>query len=427
MSTSRLYHPALMDHRLTTLPNGLRVITEEMPSIRSVAVGCWVDTGSRDETDAEAGCSHFLEHLLFKGTDTLSAQDIAEAFDEVGARSNAFTSKEYTCYWAQMRDEDLPMGLGMLSEMIQRPAFRPDEIASEAHVVLEEINMNEDDPADVAHDQFARALWGDHVLAKPVLGTRDSITAMTGEVIRGYWQRRYHPTSTVIAVAGHAEHDEVVALAEERFGEWHGMVGDHTFDTPAVKPAVGVVTRDTEQAHLVIGGEGLTRGDERRFAFGLLSHVLGTGMSSRLFRKIREERGLAYAVYAFRMPYADSGAFGVYVGTTPHQTSEVLELIREELALIAKEGITPEELNRAKGNMNGSLALSMEDTNSRMVRLGRHELTGVPHLTLDETVARIDEVTLDDVHRVASELFSGSFVLGAVGPFEDVDLERFVE
>jgi len=415
-----------MDHRLTTLPNGLRVITEEMPSIRSVAAGCWVDTGSRDETEVEAGCSHFLEHLLFKGTETLSAQDIAEAFDEVGARSNAFTSKEYTCYWAQMRDEDLPMGLGLLSEMIQRPAFRPEEIASEAHVVLEEINMNEDDPADVAHDQFARALWGEHVLAKPVLGTRESITAMTGDVIRGYWQRRYHPTSTVIAVAGHVDHDEVVSLVGEKFAGWNGSVEDHDFSEPRIAPAVGVVTRDTEQAHLVLGGAGLTRGDDRRFAFGLLSHVLGSGMSSRLFRKIREERGLAYAVYAFRMPYADSGAYGVYVGTTPHQTEQVLDLIREELALVAKEGITPEELQRAKGNMNGSLALSMEDTNSRMVRLGRHESTGVPHLTLDETVARIEAVTVDDVHSVATELFSGAFVLGAVGPFESSDLERFV-
>jgi predicted Zn-dependent peptidase len=415
-----------MDHRLTTLPNGLRVITEEMPSIRSVAVGCWVDTGSRDETEEEAGCSHFLEHLLFKGTDTLSAQDIAEAFDQVGARSNAFTSKEYTCYWAQMRDEDLPMGVGMLSEMIQRPAFRPEEIASEAHVVLEEINMNEDDPSDVAHDQFARALWGDHVLAKPVLGTRESINAMTGDVIRGYWQRRYHPTSTVIAVAGHVDHDEVVALAGEEFAGWNGSVDDHVFSDPHIGPAVGVVTRDTEQAHLVIGGQGLTRGDDRRFAFGLLSHVLGSGMSSRLFRKIREERGLAYAVYAFRMPYADSGAYGVYVGTTPYQTEQVLDLIREELALVAKEGITSAELQRAKGNMKGSLALSMEDTNSRMVRLGRHELTGVPHLTLDETVARIEDVTVEDVHSVATELFSGAFVLGAVGPFESSDLERFV-
>jgi predicted Zn-dependent peptidase len=415
-----------MDHELTTLPNGIRVITETMPSVRSVSVGCWVDTGSRDETEVEAGCSHFLEHLLFKGTETLHAHEIAEAFDSMGARSNAFTSKEYTCYWAQLRDEDLARGLDLLSEMIQRPAFREEEIASEAHVVLEEINMNEDDPSDVAHDQFARALWTDHVLARPVLGTRESITGMDRDVISGYWARRYHPSTLVVAAAGHADHDEAVALVEERFGAWHGSATVHELAPPQVTANVGVVRRDTEQAHLVLGGEGLTRDDDRRFAFGLLNHVVGGGMSSRLFRTIREERGLAYAVYAFRMPYADSGAFGVYVGTTPHQTSQVLELVRGELQKAADDGLTAEELERAKGHMKGSLALSMEDTNSRMVRLGRHELTGVDHLSLDEAVARIEGVTLDDVHAVAKDVYGGPLVLGAVGPFDAIDLERYV-
>jgi predicted Zn-dependent peptidase len=416
-----------MDHQLTTLPNGLRVITETMPSVRSVAVGCWVDTGSRDETEPEAGCSHFLEHLLFKGSEELSAQDIAEAFDAVGARSNAFTSKEYTCYWAQLRDEDLSMGMGLLAEMLQRPAFRPDEIASEAHVVLEEINMNEDDPADVAHDLFARALWDSHALAKPVLGTRESITAMGREIISGYWARRYRPGATVVAAAGNLDHDEVVGMVAEGFGGWDGSDNDHAYRDPDFGPSVMVRTRDTEQAHLVFGGSALRRDDDRRFAFGILNHVLGSGMSSRLFREIREERGLAYAVYSFRMPYADSGAYGIYVGTTPHQTSQVLELIRSQLDSVVAEGITADELDRAKGNMKGSLALSMEDTNSRMVRLGRHELTGVEHLTLDESVARIDAVTLEDVHRVAGEVFSGPKSLGAVGPFAELDLHRYVE
>ena len=415
-----------MDHQLSTLPNGLRVITESMPSIRSVAVGCWVDTGSRDEAAAEAGCSHFLEHLLFKGTELLGAREIAEAFDAVGARSNAFTSKEYTCYWAQMRDEDLPMGLGLLSEMIQRPAFRTDEIASEANVVLEEINMNEDDPSDVAHDQFATALWDGHVLAKPVLGTKESITAMGRDVINGYWSRRYHPSTVVVAAAGYLGHADFVEQVTARFGDWGGSVADHELATPAIASSVSVVTRDTEQAHLVIGGEALTRGDDRRFAFGILNHVVGGGMSSRLFREVREERGLAYAVYSFRMPYADSGAYGVYVGTTPRQTGEVLELVRAELQQAVESGITADELERVKGNMKGSLALSMEDTNSRMVRLGRHELTGVEHLSLDETVAAIDAVTLEDVHAVAKDVFSGPFVIGAVGPFDASDLERYV-
>jgi predicted Zn-dependent peptidase len=364
--------------------------------------------------------------LLFKGTELLGAREIAEAFDAVGARSNAFTSKEYTCYWAQLRDEDVSMGLGLLSEMLQRPSFRPEDIASESNVVLEEINMNEDDPSDVAHDQFARALWDQHVLAKPVLGTRESITGMSREVISEYWSRRYHPSTVVIAAAGHIDHEEVVKMAADRFGTWDGTVPGRNLAPPTMKSNVQVVRRDTEQAHLVIGGEALTRGDDRRFAFGILNHVLGGGMSSRLFREIREERGLAYAVYAFRMPYADSGAFGVYVGTTPTQTQQVLELIRAELGQLIEWGITPEELDRAKGNMKGSLALSMEDTNSRMVRLGRHELTGVPHLSLDETVASIDAVSLEDVHAVAKEVYSGPYVIGAVGPFDAADLETYV-
>jgi len=416
-----------MEHRLTTLPNGLRVITETMPSVRSVAVGAWVDTGSRDEAPPEAGCSHFLEHLLFKGSERLTAQDIARAFDSVGARSNAFTSKEYTCFWAQLRDDDLPMGMDLLAEMLLRPAFRPEDIESETNVVLEEINMNEDDPGDVAHDQFARALWGEHCLALPVLGTKESIGGMPREVISAYWDRRYQPSATVISAAGHVEHERVLELAEEHFGGWQGPPVDHDYGAPAVVPRVETRTRETEQAHLVFGGEALTRGDDRRFSFGLLNHVLGSGMSSRLFREIREERGLAYAVYSFRMPYADSGAYGIYAGTTPRQAGQVLDLVRETLAKLAAEGVTAEELDRAKGNMKGSLALTMEETNSRMVRLGRHELTGVSHLSLDETVAAIDAVTLDDVHAVAEEVFSSPRVLGAVGPFAAADLEQYVQ
>jgi predicted Zn-dependent peptidase len=416
-----------MEHRLTALPNGLRVITETMPSVRSAAVGCWVDTGSRDEAPPEAGCSHFLEHLLFKGSERLSAQEIAGAFDSVGARSNAFTSKEYTCFWAQLRDDDLPMGMELLAEMLLRPAFRPEDIESEANVVLEEINMNEDDPADVAHDRFARALWGEHCLALPVLGTKESIGGMPRDTVATYWDRRYQPPATVLAAAGHLSHEWVVELAEEYFGGWQGPPVDHEYGSPAVAPRVETKTRDTEQAHLVYGGEALTRGDERRFAFGLLNHVLGSGMSSRLFREIREERGLAYAVYSFRMPYADSGAYGIYAGTTPRQAGQVLDLIRATLASLSAEGVTEEELERAKGNMKGSLALSMEETNSRMVRIGRHELTGVSHLSLDETVAAIEAVTRADVQAVAEEVFTSARVLGAVGPFASADLEEYVQ
>lgn len=415
-----------MHYDLTVLPNGLRVITEPMPSLRSVAVGCWVDTGTRDEEPPEAGASHFLEHLLFKGSERLSARAIAETFDSIGAESNAFTSKDYTCFWARLLDQDLPTGLEVLAEMIQSPAFRQPEIDAERSVVIEEINMNEDDPSDVAFEQFTQAVFAGHPLERPVLGTRESIRGMTRDDIAGYWDRRYTAGSTVVAMAGSVEHDQVVKLVDSLFGDWSGDAIDHHTSPADPKPHVRVVTRPTEQAHLVLGGAGIDRADERRWAFQVLHHVLGGGMSSRLFDEIREKRGLAYAVYSFRMAHADAGAWGVYVGTTPGQAETALELIGAELAKVMDEGITIEELDRAKGAMRGALALSLEDANSRMVRLGRDELTGAPHHSVDERLAQLEAVTLEDVHAIAAELFSGPRVMGAVGPFEAGELERFV-
>jgi predicted Zn-dependent peptidase len=415
-----------MHYDLTTLDNGLRIITESMPEVRSVAVGCWVDTGSRDESPTEAGSSHFLEHLLFKGTEQWSAQQIAEAFDAIGAQSNAFTSKEYTCYWARMRDADLPLGLQLLAEMTQRPAFRPEDLDSERHVVLEEINMNEDDPTDVAYERFARALWEGHLLEFPILGTRDSINATTPDIVRSYWARRYTPKSMVVAIAGNLAHADVVELVQDQFGSWSGDVIGHDFAVPSTAPRVKVERRDTEQAHIVLGGEGLTRDDERRFAFSVLTHIIGGGMSSRLFREIREKRGLAYAVYMFRWPFADSGAYGVYVGTTPSQTDEVLKLVNDELAKAAAEGVTVDELQRAKGHSKGMLALSLEDPNSRMNRLGRAELAGMEHLSVDEIVERVEAVTTEDLQELATEIFGRPRVIGATGPFDVGDLEPHV-
>ena len=415
-----------MHYELTTLPNGLRVITDTMPDVRSVALGVWADAGTRDERPNEAGAAHFLEHLLFKGSERLSAQEIAEAFDAVGGRSNAFTSKEQTCYWARLRDDDLPLGLDILAEMVRRPAFRQSEIDSEKHVVLEEINMNEDDPTDVAYEEFARALWKDHALERPVLGTRESISGMSRDDINSFWSRRYHAGATVVAVAGRVDHAALVDQAEEHFGDWHTEESTHEHGPATISPRVGVRHRDTEQTHLVIGGEGLQRGDDRRFAFGLLNHVMGGGMSSRLFREIREQRGLAYAVYSFKFPYADSGGYGVYVGTTPTQVEQVLHLIGDERKKLIADGITAAELERAKGHVQGSLALSEEDPNSRMIKLGRDEIAGIEHLSLDEILARYDEVTLKDVHSVAEELFTGPQVIGATGPHEASELEPFV-
>ena len=416
-----------MHYDLTTLPNGLRVVSESMPSLRSVAIGCWVDTGSRDENSNESGISHFLEHLLFKGSETLSAREVSETFDAIGAESNAFTSKEATCYWARLLDQELSTGLDILSEIIQRPAFRSNEIDSERQVVIEEINMYEDDPNDVAFERFTTAVFTDHDLEDPVLGTRDSIRSVSRDEIASYWKRRYGAGSMVVAAAGSVDHDELVEMIGDRFGAWSGERVNHDLSPAEANSKIHVKRRDTEQAHIILGGHGLDRSDERRWAFEILNHVMGSGMSSRLFREVREERGLAYAIYAFKLAYADNGAWGVYVGTTPSQTETAMNIIREELAKVVSEGITAEELERAKGSMRGGLALAMEDPNSRMVRLGRDEMTGMPHLSVDERLDKLESIDLDQVQAVAGDMFGAETrMIGAVGPFDENDLTKYL-
>jgi predicted Zn-dependent peptidase len=397
-----------------------------MPSTRSVAIGCWIDTGSRDETPVEAGASHFLEHLLFKGSEDWSARRISETLDGLGARHNAFTSKEYTCFWTRMRDEDLPTGVEILAEMLQRPSFRQSEIDSERNVVLEEINMNEDDPTDVAHEEFINAIWDGHPLAPPVLGTRESIGAMSRTTIHDYWARRYSPHSVVVAVAGNLPKD-LTEMIGERFGDWQGQPVERDSVTPTERSVVRAIRRDTEQAHLILGSQSISRDDERRFALSLVDHILGGGMSSRLFHEIRETRGLAYAVHAFRLPFSDSGASGTYVGTTPRQTDEVLKIVRDQFAMVVDNGVTPQELERAKGHVKGSLAISLEDANSRMNFIGRTEVVGQEHLTVDQIVEAISAVTHDEVIDVAQVAYDGPYVIGAVGPFDSVDLEEHIQ
>ena len=416
-----------MYYDLTTLPNGLRIISQDMPSLRSLSIGAWVGTGSRDEMPVEAGASHFLEHLLFKGSDTWSARQISESFDAIGARHNAFTSKEYTCYWARLRDADLDLGVEILGEMVQRPAFRQEEIDNERGVVLEEINMNEDDPTDVAHEEFITALWVHHPLAPPILGTPQSITTMTRDTIRSYWARRYSPESTVIAAAGRIDHDSLVEVVGNAFGAWQGSAGGRELSTPQPEARVSVRHRDTEQAHLILGGPSLARDDDRRYALLIADHVLGGGMSSRLFHEIRESRGLAYAVHSFRMPFTDAGANAGYVGTTPSQTAAVLKLVRGEMDRMMEAGVTDDELQRAKGHMKGSLAISLEDADGRMNRLGRDEITGLDHRSVDQIVEKVDAVTSEDVIEVSRAAYGGPYVIGATGPFEAADLEEFVE
>jgi predicted Zn-dependent peptidase len=410
---------------LTTLPNGLRVITERMPGIRSAAVGVWIDTGTRDELANEAGASHFLEHLLFKGSDAYTPREISEAFDAMGAQSNAFTTKEYTCFWVRCLDEDLGGSLHLLSEMIQSPAFRQVDIDAERHVVFEEIHMSLDDPEDVVFERFTSDSFAGHALERPILGTLESVEAMTRDDLAGYWKRRYTTGSAVIAVVSSLPHEAVVDLVAARFDDWGGDPVDHEHTPVEIAPAASVVHKDTEQVHLVIGGQLFPRGDDRRWAFELLNHTLGGGMSSRLFQTIREERGLAYSVYSFGMPFADVGVWGVYAGTHPRHLPEVRSLVEAELAAVVDRGLTEAELARAKGSVRGSLALALEDANSRMTRLGRQTVTGGELLSTGERMARIDAVSLADVHAVASEVFAGPRVMTVLGPVDGaLELER---
>ena len=403
-----------------------------MPAVRSVAFGIWVGVGSRDEAPGLAGASHFLEHLLFKGTKRRGALEIAAVMDAVGGEMNAFTAKEYTCYYARVLDADLPLAVDVVSDMVTSSLIANDDFESERGVILEEIAMHDDAPDDIVHDAFARAIFGDHPLGRPVLGTVESISDVSRSSVHGYYRRRYKPSQIVVAVAGNLDHAKVVRLVRRAFGEvLSGDVepapprGGRT--GPKVVGGVHVTRRPTEQANLVLGTGGLARADERRFALGVLNNALGGGMSSRLFQEVRERRGLAYSVYSYHSQYADTGLFGVYAGCAPSRVDEVLSLCREQLDAVAHGGITAEEIARGKGQLKGSLVLGLEDTASRMHRLGKGELVYGEQLTVDEVIDRIDAVTADDVAEVAYEVLAqGQRGLAVIGPFDGADFSSAV-
>ena len=414
--------------RRTVLPSGLRVLTEHVPGVRSAAIGVWVGVGSRDEEPAQAGSSHYLEHLLFKGTPTRSALEISAALEAVGGELNAFTSREHTCYYARVLDRDLPLAVDVVSDMVTASLLRPDDVEAERGVILEEIAMHEDDPADLVHDVFSIAAVGDGPLGRPVLGTAASIAELKQVDIAEYYRSRYVPGAMVVAVSGALDHDEALLSVTKAWdaASGHQEASPLPMRAGARKPHPGhgvrVSRRTSEQAHLILGTAGVSRHDPRRYALGLLSSALGEGMSSRLFQEIREKRGLAYSVYSFSSHYADTGLFGIYAGVAPKRVSEVLALCRVQLEAVASDGITPEELERAKGQARGSLALGMEDTGARMSRLGKSELAQGEVASVDETLERIDAVTLADVSDIAAEVFRQPLSLGAVGPFEAGEL-----
>jgi predicted Zn-dependent peptidase len=405
--------------------SGLRIVTEEVPSVRSAAVGIWVNVGSRDETPAVAGASHFLEHLLFKGTTRRSALEISSSIEAVGGEMNAFTSKEYTCFYARVIDTDLPMAIDVVSDLITSSIVSALDVDAERKVVLEEIAMRDDDPSDLVHDLYAETYYGDTQLGRPILGTVESIKTMSRNAVFNYYKKRYLPQDLVVAVAGNIKHKKVVemverALSADGFLDVKGapQIRGNEILRKAKQSSVGLITRKTEQAHMFYGMEGVARHDERRFAMGILASALGGGMSSRLFQEIREKRGLAYSVYAYAQQFAGSGQIGFYAGCNPTKAIEVIEIIREVLTDVAEHGMTHEEIDRAKGAVRGSLVLSQEDSGSRMSRIGKNEIVYGHVMSFDDILKEISSVTHEDVRKVASEFLTKTPTLALVGPFK---------
>jgi predicted Zn-dependent peptidase len=411
----------------TVLPGGLRVVTEALPSVRSAAFGIWAGVGSRDEDLAHAGATHYLEHLLFKGTSKRTALDISAALDAVGGELNAFTGKEYTCYYARVLDSDLPLAIDVLSDMVTGSLIEPREVDAERGVILDEIAMNEDDPSDSVHEAFAAQLFGDTPLGRPILGTVESINTITRDQITEHYAARYRPENLVVAAAGNVSHDAVVEQVRAAFGDL--LSGDVAPAAPRLNgsgpanPAGGtgvrLVSRSIEQANLVLGCAGVARSDERRFALGVLNAALGGGMSSRLFQEVREKRGLAYSVYSFTSQHADTGMWGVYAGCMPAKADEVLAICRAEVEKVVSGGLTDAELDRGKGQLRGSIVLGLEDPSSRMSRLGKSELVYPRLEPVDEILAAIEAVTHDDVRAIAADVLAQPKALAVVGPFDD--------
>jgi predicted Zn-dependent peptidase len=395
----------LQKHRLTTLDSGVRIVTEAMPSVRSVSLGFWIGTGSRAESDDEAGLSHLLEHLLFKGSEKYESLEIDQIFDGMGAELNAGTGKETTSVYARVIDEHVPEAFDVMADMVFRPALR--DIDSERAVILEEIAMYEDDPQEKVFDLLGEAVFGDHPLGRAIIGRAAVIAETPAEQIARFHAERYQPRNIVIAAAGAIDHDAFVGLAAASVARRT----EEAAPRPRPAPPNGGARRrferkDTEQYHVCLGGPGLARDDERRFALRVLDNVFGGTSSSRLFQEVRERRGLAYAVYSFTSAYQDTGQVGLYLGTRPDNVKEGLSVVGAELARLREEPATPEELERAKENLKGRVVLALESTGARMNRLGSEILAGLPLLSLDETVARIDAVTIDDLAGLVDELWA---------------------
>lgn len=415
--------PAGQGIRRTRLDSGLRIVTEALPALRSVSVGFWVGVGSRDEHDDELGASHFLEHLLFKGTTDRSAAQIVHDVESIGGDMNAFTAQEMTAFYVRVPDEQLDLALDILADVVWAPALRSEDVDVERHVILEELGMRDDAPDDLVHELFASAVFPDHPLGREVLGTRQSISDMTRESIARFHRRHYHPSAIVLAAAGNLTHDRVVdRVARHAEALEVGPDVDLGRSVEGLAPARprAVLTKPAEQVHVVMGTRGIAREDPDRYPLTVLNQALGGGMSSRLFQEVRERRGLAYAVYSYRVAYVQTGAFAVYAGTAPGRATETIDVVGTELDRVIRDGgIGDDELAAAKGQLKGSMALSLETSNSRMHRLGSSELMLGEALSLDDVTARIESVTPDDVARVVTRMFASPRTLAVVGPVDE--------
>jgi predicted Zn-dependent peptidase len=421
--------------RRSVLPSGVRVLTEQVPGAQSVSVSFSVAVGSRDETNNHFGSTHFLEHLLFKGTKKRTALDIAVAFDSVGGSSNASTGKEHTSYYARVQDKALPIAVDVIADMLTSSLIDPTEFENERPVILEELAMNDDDPHDVVHEEFSNAVLGDHPLGRPIGGTQETISAVTRDAVWEHYQQNYRPQDLVVAAAGSVDHQELVKLVEQGLiaAGWDLSIAAEPVARRLLHPAkisrgvkVKVINRPISQVNILVGSEGLSVDDPRRHAMGVLNTVLGGGMSSRLFQEIREKRGLAYSVYSFNQSYSDAATFGLYAGCSAAKAIEVTSLMLEELEKVATKGITNAELELAQGNISGSLALKFETNQARMSRLSTAEIVSGEFMDLDESLARFEQVSLEDVQALAADLVSRPRSLVAVGDVDQAMFDQFV-
>jgi len=407
------------------LPSGLRIVTEEVSTSRSAAVGIWANVGSRDEVKSVAGASHFLEHLLFKGTKTRTALEISSAIEAVGGEMNAFTGQEYTCFYARVIDTDLPLAVDVVTDLITSSTFTAADVDSERKVVLSEIAVRDDDPSDYIHELYLDTYYGDSPVGRSILGTVDSINKMPRNSIYNYYKKHYQPENLVVSVAGNVKHKKVVKMVEEALSKDGFLdVPNNKHEVRAATPIktpglgkVGLIDRKTEQAHILYGFPGLARSDERRFALSVLSSAIGGGMASRLFQEIREKRGLAYTTYAYPQQFAGTGTLAFYAGCKTEKAEEVIKLMRDISESVAQHGLTDEEISRAKGAVTGGLILGQEDTGSRMSRIGKSELVYGEIMSFDDILAKVRSVTPEQVHQLARDLFSAPATLALVGPF----------